>query len=80
MDGALQRGGGVNARGHIVTPSIDAATALQGAVDDAFAEQRLRPSEVGGDHGTADITEAVLDCLDRSLPCPGPKRAVSAAG
>ncbi len=46
-------------RRHDVAACVAAGAALERAVTAAFQGGRLRPLEVGGDHGTADITEAV---------------------
>lgn len=66
-------------RRHDVPACIAAAATLQDAVDGAFTEMRLRPTELGGDHGTADIVGAVRECLGRLLPGPGPIGAPVAA-
>lgn len=41
----------------------DGARAIESAVQTAFATQAVRPREFGGDSGTADITQAVLERL-----------------
>jgi 3-isopropylmalate dehydrogenase len=44
----------------------EAAQALEAAVRAAFRDARLRPVELGGEHGTAPITRAVIDRLERA--------------
>ncbi len=50
-----------------VRACITAGAALQGAVDAAFADGRLRPLEAGGADGTPEITAAVRERLDQVL-------------
>ena len=48
---------------HGVAKLCEAAGHLEGAIEQAFAERRLRPMEFGGDQGTREATEAVLQVL-----------------
>jgi 3-isopropylmalate dehydrogenase len=48
---------------HGVGAMGEAAAALESAVDRAFADRAAFPVEIGGPHGTADVTRAVLDRL-----------------
>ena len=50
---------------HGLRACVDAADALQGAVDGVFARNAVRPWEFGGTDGTAAITTAVIDALRR---------------
>ncbi len=45
------------------TPYLDGSRAICQAVDDAFRPGALRPVEMGGTHGTQDITSAVVQAL-----------------
>jgi 3-isopropylmalate dehydrogenase len=42
----------------------EAAHAIERAVDKAFASQQVRPADIGGSHGTASITRAILELLN----------------
>lgn len=46
-----------------VSPCLEAAEALQGAVTRCFAEKRILPFEFGGKLGTEEITKAVVQML-----------------
>jgi 3-isopropylmalate dehydrogenase len=47
---------------HGLEAAAEAATRIEGAVDKAYAGG-LKPFELGGSHGTIDVTKAVLDAL-----------------
>ncbi len=55
---------------HEVAACRRAGQRLSAAVAAAFAEGSLRPFELGGHDGTAEITEAVLHALEQT-PAPG---------
>ncbi len=42
---------------------LEAAAALQDAVDRTFAQRRVRPPDIGGEDGTAAVTRAIIDAL-----------------
>jgi len=42
---------------------LEAAQSLQDAVDQAISEDGIRPADVGGPHGTAAVTRAVISAL-----------------
>jgi 3-isopropylmalate dehydrogenase len=46
----------------------DGAAAIERAVEQVFASQRVRPMEFGGPDGTASITRAVIEALGGSRP------------
>lgn len=46
------------------TKYADAALLIDAAVDQGFADNRLRPMEFGGDMGTKAVTNTVLDVMD----------------
>jgi 3-isopropylmalate dehydrogenase len=48
---------------HAVAACREAARCLESAVERCFAEGRVRPLEVGGTSGTAEITRAVIGAL-----------------
>ncbi len=50
---------------HKLPAMIDAAAALEAAVDRVFAERTVRPCEFGGTDGTAAMTRAVIDAIAR---------------
>ncbi|MBA3478972.1 MAG: isocitrate/isopropylmalate dehydrogenase family protein, partial [Lautropia sp.] len=48
---------------HDCDPLLQAAQAIQDAVDQAFAEGRARPADIGGSDGTGAVTRAVAEAL-----------------
>ena len=48
---------------HDVQPLLQAAQAIQDAVDAAFGQGRVRPMDIGGSDGTAAVTRAVVESL-----------------
>jgi 3-isopropylmalate dehydrogenase len=48
---------------HGVPEAAEAAARIQDAVDAAFAGGALVPFEIGGEEGTAEVTEAVMAAL-----------------
>ena len=46
------------------TPALaEAARSIENAVDAAFAQGKVRPTDIGGSDGTAAVTRAVIDLL-----------------
>jgi len=48
---------------HGTSMLLEAAQSLQDAVDQAISEDGIRPADVGGPHGTAAVTRAVISAL-----------------
>ena len=42
---------------------LDAARLIEAAIEQGFAENRLRPMEFGGDMGTKAVTRDVIDLV-----------------
>ncbi len=49
-----------------IEAAAQAAELIRKSVDEAFAQGDLMPTELGGESGTQDITEAVMTALDRA--------------
>ena len=50
---------------HALAAATGAAQSLRRAVDQVFAERRVRPYELGGADGTQAIARAIMDCIAR---------------
>jgi 3-isopropylmalate dehydrogenase len=53
---------------HADTALVDGARAIEAAIEHAFAHDRVKPFEFGGQSGTAQVTESVLSHLGTTVP------------
>jgi 3-isopropylmalate dehydrogenase len=59
---------------HAVPDMERAAMLVEAAVQEGFASNRTRPAEIGGDHGTHEVTDTLLGIVDE-LEVPQPPAA-----